>query len=607
MDKLPSPEGTATTAPSMSNLEAFQKLFPGVVLDGVLDAPRLGELLDIPVTGLKDARERFGLMWAGRSQAVNALQAPSYSTLLPEPDLSINWDSAENVFIEGDNLEALKLLQKSYNDQVRMIYLDPPYNTGNDFVYNDDFTDPIRRYLEVTGQIDAQGNRLLAQTETSGRKHSNWLTMMLPRLFGARNLLAQNGCIFVSIDDNELQNLRLLMDEIFGSENYVTTFNWKKRSTGGQVANNAIIDQVEYILCYARNIATVELAGLPNQKVGQEKYRSFRKAGGQWERRYRPNQYFPIFGLEDGTVSLDEVAGSTPIYPLDSKGVEGFWENGVSTTRTRIEKGELRCRMINGKLAIEQLEVAGETTNAGNYIDIPSTKGSQEVKELFGSSVFENPKPTDLILSLMHIAGVENGDIVLDLFAGSGTTAHALARFNKETGKIAKFILVNMAETCDPKSAAYEAGYRTVSEITRERLIKVSQLLDHPLDFRFMRVGKSSFKLFEADQLSNSLFSSETLAPESITRNLVMQISLVLGQQLDSRWVCIDHDTELWGLGDVLIQASANNVAGDLIAIATTNGYRTVAVLEDALSGKDALKANLYFAAKKANLTFKTF
>jgi adenine-specific DNA-methyltransferase len=263
--------------------------------------------------------------------------------------------------------------------------------------------------------------------------------------------------------------------------------------------------------------------------------------------------------------------------------------------------------MINGKLAIEQLEVAGETTNAGNYIDIPSTKGSQEVKELFGSSVFENPKPTDLILSLMHIAGVENGDIVLDLFAGSGTTAHALARFNKETGKIAKFILVNMAETCDPKSAAYEAGYRTVSEITRERLIKVSQLLDRPLDFRFMRVGKSSFKLFEADQLSNSLFSSETLAPESITRNLVMQISLVLGQQLDSRWVCIDHDTELWGLGDVLIQASANKVAGDLIAIATTNGYRTVAVLEDALSGKDALKANLYFAAKKANLTFKTF
>jgi adenine-specific DNA-methyltransferase len=607
MDKLPSPEGTATAAPSMSNLEAFQKLFPGVVLDVVLDAPRLGELLDIPVTGLKDARERFGLMWAGRSQAVNALQAPSYSTLLPEPDLSINWDSAENVFIEGDNLEALKLLQKSYNDQVRMIYLDPPYNTGNDFVYNDDFTDPIRRYLEVTGQIDAQGNRLLAQTETSGRKHSKWLTMMLPRLFGARNLLAQNGCIFVSIDDNELHNLRLLMDEIFGAENYVTTFNWKKRSTGGQVANNAIIDQVEYILCYARNIATVELAGLPNQKVGQEKYRSFRKAGGQWERRYRPNQFFPIFGLEDGTVSLDEVAGSTPIYPLDSKGVEGFWENGVSTTRTRIEKGELRCRMINGKLAIEQLEVAGETTNAGNYIDIPSTKGSQEVKELFGSSVFENPKPTDLILSLMHIAGVENGDIVLDLFAGSGTTAHALARFNKETRKTAKFILVNMAETCDQKSAAYEAGYRTVSEITRERLIKVSQVLDRPLDFRFMRVGKSSFKLFEADQLTNSLFSSETLAPESITRNLVMQISLVLGQQLDSKWVCIDNETELWGLGDVLIQASTNNVAGDLIAIAKTHGYRTVAVLEDALSGKDALKANLYFAAKKANLTFKTF
>ena len=203
---------------------AFEDLFPGVLADGVLDATRLGELLDTSVTAPTDGRERFGLMWAGKHDAVRSLLTPSRGTLVPELDKSIDFDNASHVFIEGDNLEVLKLLQKAYNDRVKLIYIDPPYNTGsNDFIYPDNFADTTRGYLEYTGQLDEEGNRTSASADTLGRRHSRWLSMMYPRLVLARNLLTQDGVIFVSIDDNEVANLRAVMDEIFGSENFVAT------------------------------------------------------------------------------------------------------------------------------------------------------------------------------------------------------------------------------------------------------------------------------------------------------------------------------------------------------------------------------------------------
>jgi len=208
----------STESPSESILNSLRSLIPGAIQDGVIDAQKLAELSGLEVAGLKNGVERFGLMWAGKSKAVEALQAASIAALAPDMENSINWDTAENVFIEGDNLEVLKLLQKAYNDQVKLIYIDPPYNTGNDFVYNDDFSEPLKHYLEVTGQVDSEGNRLVANTEVSGRKHSNWLSMMYPRLVLARNILREDGVIFISIDDNEIAELRLLMDEIFGPE-----------------------------------------------------------------------------------------------------------------------------------------------------------------------------------------------------------------------------------------------------------------------------------------------------------------------------------------------------------------------------------------------------
>jgi adenine-specific DNA-methyltransferase len=246
MTDVPERVPVASSTMSAAVLETLQELIPGAIVDGVLDAQRIADLAGLEVAAMKNSAERFGMMWAGKGKAVASLQVASMASLSPDLKESIDWDNAENVFVEGDNFEVLKLLQKAYNDQVKLIYIDPPYNTGNDFVYEDDFSDPVKRYLEVTGQVDSAGNRLVANTEVSGRKHSNWLSMMYPRLVLARNLLCDEGSIFVSIDDNEVHNLRQIMDEVFGSENFIAQMIWNSRG-GGQDTKDLVL-QHEYIL-----------------------------------------------------------------------------------------------------------------------------------------------------------------------------------------------------------------------------------------------------------------------------------------------------------------------------------------------------------------------
>lgn len=231
---------------------ALAHLFPGVLDDGVLDVAKLSELLDTPLAQTTDGRERYGLQWAGKADAVRSLLTPSRGALIPDLDRSINFDDAKHVFIEGDNLEVLKLLQKAYNDRVKLIYIDPPYNTGNDFVYNDNFRDGLQGYLAYTGQLDEGGNRTSATIERSGRRHSRWLSMMYPRLFLARNLLAPDGLILISIDDNEYPRLVLLLDEIFGEENYATTFIWQKKKKPSFLHAN-VGSLTEYVLCVTRD------------------------------------------------------------------------------------------------------------------------------------------------------------------------------------------------------------------------------------------------------------------------------------------------------------------------------------------------------------------
>ncbi len=256
------------------NRALFENMFPGVLADGVIDPERLGALLDVPVAQVADGRERYGLMWAGKQDAVRSLLTPSRGTLLPDLDNSVDFDRAENVFIEGDNLEVLKLLQKAYNDKVKLIYIDPPYNTGsNDFIYPDDFSDTLRAYLEYTGQVDAEGRRLSSNADTLGRRHSRWLSMMYPRLVLARNLLTQDGAIFVSIDDNEVANLRAVMDEVFGPENFVATVIWQK--VYSPMNSSTRFSEVhDYIHVYARNASEWTPNLLPRTEAQDAAYKN---------------------------------------------------------------------------------------------------------------------------------------------------------------------------------------------------------------------------------------------------------------------------------------------------------------------------------------------
>ena len=361
---------TPSTTPNFQTELATQlaELMPEVIADGKVDVEKLKELLDGDAA---DTSERFGLFWPGKKRALRAAQEPTTATLRPDFENSKDWDTTKNVFIEGDNLEVLKILQKHYHAKIKMIYIDPPYNTGKDFVYPDNYKEGLDTYLEWTRQVNEEGKKLSTNAETEGRYHSNWLNMMYPRLKLARNLLRADGAIMISIGDTELPHLLKVSDEVFGEANRVSIFAWKKRGTGGQVAKNAIIKQVEYVVLYARAVATVQLSGPKNQDEGKEGWRDFRKSGGQWQRQYRPGQYFPFYLHADGSLSLTEAPGATAIYPQDSNGVDGFWENGLETAMKRLAEGDFRAKEARQGLKIEQRDVAKATSNAGSFIEVP--------------------------------------------------------------------------------------------------------------------------------------------------------------------------------------------------------------------------------------------
>ena len=239
--------------------------------------------------------EAFGMSWPGKAECAKTIQRQSVATLLPVESESVDWDTTQNVIIEGDNLEVLKVLQKAYLGKVKMIYIDPPYNTGNDFIYPDNYTESLKTYLQYTGQVDNEGRRFSTNTEASGRFHSKWMNMMYPRLSVGKDLLRDDGIMFISIDEHESYNLRNMCNEIFGESNFIAAMSWKTRGTGGQIKKGSLIDQVETILVYAKDASNLGLSKLPNEREGETKWRDFRKAGGEWQRRFRPNQFFPFY------------------------------------------------------------------------------------------------------------------------------------------------------------------------------------------------------------------------------------------------------------------------------------------------------------------------
>ncbi len=531
--------------------DALRQLFPDAFSEGKVDVEKLraalGDLAD-------DRPERYSFSWAGKRDAIRLLQTPSRATLVPCPDESVNWDTTQHLFVEGDNLEVLKLLYRSYAGRVKMIYIDPPYNTGNDFIYPDDFSDPLGKYLELTAQKDANGNLLTSNPETSGRYHSAWLSMMYPRLFIARQLLRDDGVIFVSIDDHEVGNLRLLFNEVFGEENFVATLIWQKMdSPSRNDSTRATSDFHDYILVYARNKNSVRLRQkqkpeildaypitLPDGRLARR--RQLRKNGKNARREDRPTMWFPLTA-PDGT----------EVWPIAPEGWEGRWVLSKETWLEREAEGRTEWIQRESGWIPYYIEVAPNEPSVPwptIWTDVDQNRQAKaRFTALLGSGIeFDNPKPPNLIANILRMA-TEADDIVLDFFSGSSTTAEAALQLNGDGHR--RFIMVQLPEP------SKSTQYPTVAEIGKERIRRVIKELqvrhdealnlddaspEPDLGFRVFKLAESNNRRWrgteqqDAGELSRQMaLFNDPLVPGWQPLSVMYEVILKEGYSLTSR------------------------------------------------------------------------
>ena len=438
-----------------------------VVLERGIDFELLKQELSHSV--IDGSQERYRLDWVGKREAIVTANSPIAKTLRPCREESVDFETTGNLFIEGDNLEALKLLQESYLGKVKMIYIDPPYNTGNDFIYNDDFAADTAEFFERSGQVDGDGNRLVANTESNGRFHSDWLSMMYSRLKLARNLLADDGVIFISIDDNEQANLKKICDEVFGLDNFFQNIIWKKRA--GAPNDKVIGATHEYVLMISKNIKETDLNWRDRTEEQLKRYKNpDNHPKGLWAAdnlmanvkggRYVESLYFPIKNPNTGEEH----------YPSSN----GNWRYSKDTIEKLLKNDEIYFGEDGkGRPKLKRfLKEVKEGTSRPTIWDWVGygNNGSKHIQDLLGNiNFFDTPKSLDLVKEIVSFAS-SNNDIILDFFAGSSTTAHAVMQLNAEDGGNRQFIMVQIPEATDSKSEAFKAGYPTIAEISKERI-----------------------------------------------------------------------------------------------------------------------------------------
>ena len=442
-----------------TNMDKLRSVFPECFAEGKLDIDKLlslcGEYID-------NDFEKYKFEWHGKAESLRLAQKRSTGTLRPCPEESVNFDDTQNLYIEGDNLEVLKLLQTSYYRKVKMIYIDPPYNTGNDFVYEDDFADPMARYKEVTQQTTK------SNPETMGRYHTNWLNMMYPRLRLAANLLRDDGVIFISIDDNEVTNLRKVCDEVFGEENFVAELIWERAYSPKNDAKY-ISNSHDYVLMYTKSINDFNIGRLPRTEEANARYSNpDNDPRGDW----KPS---------DMLVKTYNAAYDYPITLPSGRTIEppigSCWRMSKEALKERISDNRIWFGQ-NGdnvpaiKRFLSELKLDGMAPQSILfYKDVGhSQEGAKEVAALLEAGVFNGPKPVRLLRRILTLANTNSGDIILDFFSGSATTAHAVMQLNAEDGGNRRFICVQLPELCNEKSEAYKAGYKTICEIGKERI-----------------------------------------------------------------------------------------------------------------------------------------
>lgn len=606
------------------NISKLKEIFPEVIADGKIDFEMLKSILG---EDIDDSREKYSFTWPGKIQSINESQKQSTGTLRPFKEESKNWDTTKNLYIEGDNLEVLKLLQKTYYNKIKCIYIDPPYNTGNDFIYNDNYSDNLENYLELTHQIEGENSKkikLTSNMDSHGRYHSNWLNMIYPRLKLARNLLTTDGSIFISIDDNEVENLKKICNEIFGEENFIAQFPWQSRQS---IQNDTdISNNHEYVIAYAKNrrltnrrLKDSNIDTWFNKdsfvcmplKLSPDKFKNpDNDERGLWKAdpfdapRVRPNLTYIIKNPKTGEEFLPPTGRhwrteeKKYLKLLEDNRIV-FGKNGEGRPQLKVfyEEKKMLGSIDNTWWTSEK---CGTTTSATKY-----------QKELFeGISPFDTPKPIQLINKILNLITGPNDDneIILDFFSGSATTAHAVFEHNLKNDLNMKFILVQIPEEIDEKSDAYKLGYHNISEIGKERIrrsgdkiVKESGNDDIDIGFKVFKLDSSNLEKWDPDynNIKESLLV-DNIKQDRSKEDLIYELMIKYG--LDLTFPIEPKENNIYSIGygalivcleDSITNENIKEITNHIIEIGKKSSVSRVVFKDSSFNNKDSVKTNV--------------
>ncbi len=602
-------------------INQLKEQLPEVFTEGKIDWEKLKVTLG---ENINFSNERYVLNWAGKSDAFRVMQEPSYQTLIPVEEDSVDFYGTENIFIEGENLEVLKVLQKSYFGKVKMIYIDPPYNTGNDsFIYPDRFSETKEEYQKRVGDKDDEGymtseGMLRRNSRENGQYHSNWLNMMMPRLYLAKNLLREDGVIFVSIDDNEVHNLRLLMNEIFGEENFLVTITRRTKSGGGSASHHFAIEN-DFLIGYSKNKDSLGKVFVPYEKEYAKRYAYEDEVGRYfWDTMER------------------SYTATTPykIEAPDGQLLEGNWFRSEERFLEDKKIGDIRfVKKNDGSWSVQFKQRMPLGKKIRSIFSENEFKSSQvDLDELEMNNLFSFPKPVHLIEYIAR-GFLQDSDLILDFFAGSATTAHAVMQLNRDGGN-RKYICVQMPEPCEGKSEAYKAGYNTIADIAKERIRRAGKKIQSEIaeenrknkekldfdksneeikldtGFKVFKLSVSNFKQWRQSRLHNSeeltkqlkLFI-DPIAEDAIIEDMVYELLLKSGKDLNSR---VENNDGYYLIDGNELAFILEKVNEQIITEVLNEYPKKVIVLDRIFNGNDQLKTNTALQMKDAGVEFKT-
>jgi len=619
------------------NIKKIGDLFPNCLTERLNEEGQLVMAIDFDQLRqelskdiVEGPEERYQFTWPDKRNAIRLANAPTTDTLRPCCEESVNFDTTQNLYIEGDNLEVLKLLRENYLGKVKMIYIDPPYNTGNDFVYNDDFSQSSSEYIHNSGQYDEDGYQTVANTEANGRFHTDWLNMIYPRLKVAKDLLSEDGVIFISIDDNEVNNAIKVCDDIFGAMNKIAALITINNPRGRQ-SDSFYATVHEYLLCYCKNKDKAVINGMPlneeqksdyslSDEKGYYRLLGLRQRGVASLREDRPDMFFPIYVNPDtNEVSLEKKDGWEMVIPKKSDGREGRWMWGKQKCANDIMR--LVPKMISKRnefdIFVKDYLDKGEKERTRKFKSVLDEKsfnnqnGTQEVKALLRGDYMSFPKSMEYIKTICMM-GALSDSIIIDFFSGSATTAHAVMQLNAEDGGNRRFIMVQLPEATDEKNEAYNAGYKNICEIGKERIrragrkileeqrAKEDSLFDRkrqPLDigFRVLKLDSSNMNdvyYTPAEFDENSLFS-ENIKPDRTEEDLLFQAMIEMGIELSARIEKTEIDGKtIWNVGEGYLMACFDEAVGESTITAIAKQHPLHFVMRDSSLASDQVADN---------------